>query len=271
MYHGGSILPPQIHDASPAHVTTTWKACMFEFNPPLVTEIVADVFRICLYTPEIDLQFNYFLVNDDEPLLFTTGYRASFSLMKEGVAQVIDPAKIRWIGFSHFESDECGALNDWLDAAPNATPVCGMVSAMINVNDFAIRQPKAMQDGEVLETGNRRFRYCATAQLPHGWDAGLLFEETQQTLFCSDLFHHGGNVEPLTESDLSGRVRETLQAMQAGPLADYIPYTSHTDAILGRLADLNPQTLAIMHGSSFTGDAPAALRGLAGTMRDVLE
>lgn len=243
---------------------------MFAFKSPTVDEIAPDVFRFSLFAREIDLQFNFFLVRDDEPLLFTTGYRASFPLLREAVASVIDPATIRWIGFSHFESDECGALNLWLDAAPHAQPVCGLVSAMVNVNDFAHRPPKPMTDDDVLETGKYRFRFRSTAQLPHGWDAGLLFEETQRTLFCSDLFHQGGNVEAITEADLSDRVRAAMTQMQAGPLANYIPYTARTDDILGGLADLNPQTLAIMHGSSYSGDGAAALRGLAGTMRDVL-
>ena len=242
---------------------------MFTFQPSVRLEIAADVFRFCLYAPEIDLQFNFFLVRDDQPLLFTTGYRSSFPLLREAVAQVIDPAKIRWVAFSHFESDECGALNLWLDVALRAEPVCGLVSAMINVNDFAIRPPRGMSDGEVLNTGKYRFRFCSTAHLPHGWDAGLLFEETQRTLFCSDLFHHNGNVEPLTESDLSDRVRAAMRQMQASPLADYIPYTPKTDGILKKLADLKPKTLAIMHGSSFAGDGEHALRQLSVPMRDV--
>jgi flavorubredoxin len=243
---------------------------MFAFNPPTVDEIAPDVFRFCLFAPEINLQFNYFLVRDDEPLLFTTGYRGSFELLREAVARVVEPARIRWVGFSHFESDECGALNLWLDEAPRAEPVCSFVSAMVNVNDFASRPPRGMMDGDVLETGNHRFRFCSTAQFPHGWDAGLLFEETAGTLFCSDLFHQIGDVEPLTEADLSERVRTAMSGMQAGPLANYIPYTPRTEAILARLADLEPRTLAIMHGSSFAGDGAGALRGLAGTMREVL-
>lgn len=243
---------------------------MFTFNPPSVTEIAPDVFRFCLYAQQINLQFNFFLVRDEQPLLFTTGFRASFPALRDAVAKVIDPARIRWVGFSHFESDECGALNLWLDAAPHAQPVCGLVSAMVNVNDFADRPPRGMADGEVLDTGRYRFRFCSTAQLPHGWDAGLLFEETRRTLFCSDLFHQEGDVEPLTEADLSERVRSAMSRMQASPLANYIPYTPRTDGILGKLADLNPKTLAIMHGSSFAGDGGGALRGLAVAMRDIL-
>jgi len=243
---------------------------MFTFNPPRVTEIAPDVFRLCLYAREIDLQFNFFLVRDEQPLLFTTGFKASFPILRDAVARLIDPSRLRWIAFSHFESDECGALNLWLDAAPHATPLCGLVSAMVNVSDFAIRPPRGMADGEALETGKYRFRFCSTAQLPHGWDAGVLFEETRRTLFCSDLFHHDGDVEPITSADLSDRVRAAMSRMQAGPLANYMPYTPRTDGILQRLADLSPETLAIMHGSSFAGDGARALRGLAVTMREVL-
>jgi flavorubredoxin len=209
-------------------------------------------------------------VRDDEPLLFTIGYRANFPVLREAVAKVIDPARLRWVGFSHFESDECGALNHWLEVAPHAQAVCSFVGAVVNVNDFAIRPPKAMADGDRFSTGKYRFRFCSTAQLPHGWDAGLLFEETQRTLFCSDLFHHGGDVEPVTDADLSDRIRGTLKQMQAGPLANYIPYGPRTGAILTRLADLKPATLAIMHGSSLTGDGGRALRDLAVVMRDTL-
>jgi flavorubredoxin len=243
---------------------------MFAFNAPSVTEIASDVYRFGLYAREMNLQFNFFLVRDEQPLLFTTGFRATFPALREAIARVIDPARIRWVGFSHFESDECGALNHWLEVAPHAEPVCSIVGAAVNVNDFAIRPPRALADGEVLATGKYRFRFCSTAQLPHGWDAGLLFEETQRTLLCSDLFHHNGDVEPLTESDLSDRVRAAMSQLQAGPLANYIPYSPRTDVILERLADLKPKTLAIMHGSSFAGDGERALGDLAVVLRETL-
>lgn len=239
-------------------------------NAPSITEIAPDVFRIGFYMSAFQLQFNYFVVRDDEPLLFTTGYRSTFPELRAAVAKVVDPARLRWIGFSHFESDECGALNQWLEAAPHSQAACSFVGAAVNVNDFAIRPPKAMNEGEVISTGKYRFRFCSTAQLPHGWDAGLLFEETQRTLFCSDLFHHNGDVEPLTESDLSEQVRSAIGQMQAGPLANYIPYTLRTESILNRLAELKPKTLAIMHGSSFSGNGEKAFRNLATIMRETL-
>jgi len=242
---------------------------MFDFDTPTINEIAPDVFRLGCYAPALDLQFNYFLVRDDEPLLFTTGYKASFPQLLKAMKQIIDPATLRHIAFSHFESDECGALNQWLEVAPQAEPVCSLVSAMVNINDFAIRPPRGMNDGDLLNTGKYQYRFCSTAQLPHGWDAGLLYEETQGTLFCSDLFHQGGNGKPLTESDLSEQVRATMQQMQAGPLADYIPYTKQTDKILQKLAALKPKTLAIMHGSSFAGDGAQAFANLSTAMKDV--
>ena len=234
-----------------------------------VTEIAPDIYRISVFVPEFNLQFNHFFVKDDEPLLFHTGYRGHFSEVREGVASVMDPSLIRWISFSHFESDECGALNEWLKIAPNAQPACSDLGAAVSVNDFAIRPPKGMADGEVLSTGKRRFRLCRTPHLPHGWDAAVLFEETSKTLLCSDLFHQVGKVEPLTESDVVGRSRDAMREYQGGILADYAPYTHYTDKTFQKLAALKPSTLAIMHGSSFTGDGERALRDLAVVFKEI--
>jgi len=235
-----------------------------------VTEINPDCYRISTYIPEIDLQFCQFLIKDEEPLLFHTGMRGIFPAVREAISTVLDPAQIRWIGFSHFEADECGALNEWLEIAPQAQAVCSMVGALVSVNDFASRPAKGMVDGEVLTTGQHRFRFAQTPHVPHCWEAGLLFEETKGTLLCSDLFHQGGNVEPLTESDVIERARKTLIDYQKGPFANYMPYTKHTDGVLQRLAALNPRTIAPMHGSAFTGDGGQALRDLAVVMREVL-
>ena len=235
-----------------------------------ITEIAANCYRISTYIPEIDLQFNQFLIKDEEPLMFHTGMRVLFPTVREAVATILDPATIRWIGFSHFEADECGSLNEWLQIAPHAQPVCSMVGAMVSINDFALRPAKAMNDGEVLATGEHRFRFVQTPHVPHCWEAGLLFEETKGTLLCSDLFHQSGNVEPLTESDVVERARETLVNYQAGPLANYMPYTKHTDGIMQGLARLNPRMLATMHGSAYRGNGAHALHELAVVMREVL-
>lgn len=237
---------------------------------PVVTEIAPDVYRICTYIPEIDLQFNQFLVKDEEPLLFHTGMKSLFPLVREGVATVIDPAKIRWISFSHFEADECGSLNEWLEIAPNAQAACSMIGALVSVNDFAIRPAKIMNDGEVLRVGQHRVRFIQTPHVPHCWDAGLMFEETTGTLLCSDLFHQLGDVEPLTQSDVIERARKTLVDYQAGPFANYMPYTKNTDSIMQKLAALKPQTIAPMHGSAYMGDGERAIRDVAVVMREVL-
>ena len=150
--------------------------------------------------------------SDDEPLLYHTGLRGMFPEMREAVAKVIAPEKLRHIGFSHFESDECGALNEWLAVAPNADVVCGHLGAMVSVNDFIGREARALGDGETFSTGTYRFRYCQTPHLPHGWDAGVLFEETQKTLLCSDLFHQVGDVAPLTESAVVAASHEAMTA-----------------------------------------------------------
>jgi len=233
-----------------------------------IDEIAPDTFRISIYVPQFSLQFNHFLVRDDEPLLFHTGMRGMFPQMREAVATLIDPAALRWISWSHFEVDECGALNEWLAVAPQAQPACSEVGAMVNVQDFSNRPPRGLAPGDVLQTGRHRFRFVPTPHLPHGWDAGMLFEETERVLLCSDLFHQIGQFEPITSDDVLGRWDSALAAMQAHPvLMDYVPFTPKTRTRLEALAALEPRLLATMHGSSFSGDGGAALRAAA----DVLE
>lgn len=235
-----------------------------------ITEIAPDMFRISTFVPEFKLQFNHFLLRDDEPLLFHTGMRQMFPQMRDAVARLIDPATLRWVAFSHFESDECGALNEWLGVAPNAEPVCGLVGALVSVNDFSLRQARVLAHDETLATGKHRVRFRQTPHVPHNWEASLLFEEVTRTLLCSDLFAHEGNVEPVTESDVVDRARRALIDGQQGPFANAYPYTPFTDSILQGLADLQPKRLALMHGSTFVGDGERALRDLATAMRDVL-
>jgi flavorubredoxin len=235
-----------------------------------VAEIAPDFYRISTYIPEIDLQFSQFLIKDDEPVLYHTGMKVLFPLVRDAVATVLDPSKIRWISFSHFEADECGSLNEWLQVAPNAEPACSLVGALVSINDFALRPAKAMNDGDVLSTGKYRFRYLRTPHVPHCWEAGHMFEETCGTLLSSDLLHQGGDVEPSTESDVIERARKTLVEYQAGPFANYMPYTKNTDGVMQRLADLKPRTIAPMHGSAYVGDGERTLRDLAAVMREVL-
>ncbi|MBX3327951.1 MAG: MBL fold metallo-hydrolase [Nitrospira sp.] len=236
-----------------------------------VTEIAPDLFRITTFVEAFNIQFSQFLMRDDQPLLFHTGPRALFAEVKAAVASLTNPQTLRWIGFSHFESDECATVPEWQQLAPQSDVVCSLVGKEVSVDDcLALRPAKGMADGEVLETGRYRFRFLATPHVPHCWEAGLLFEETQRTLFCSDLFHQDGDVEAMTESDVIGRCRETLVGYQRGPLANYVPYCSLTEATLNRLAALQPKRLATMHGSVYVGDGSQALHGLAAVWRDVL-
>jgi flavorubredoxin len=237
---------------------------------PVVTEVAPDVYRVSVYVPEIDLQFNHFLIRDEEPLLFHTGLRGMFPLVAQEVRKLIDPARLRWISFSHFESDECGALNQWLEAAPHAEPVCGLIGALVSVNDFSNKPARTMGPGETFSTGKYRFRFIPTPHVPHGWDAGVLFEETRRTLLCSDLFHQWGDREALTTSSVIDSARQALVQSEAGPFANYVPYTHHTGRILEDLAKLQPKTLATMHGTSYTGDGATALRELSQVMKEVL-
>ena len=235
----------------------------------VVTEIAPDLYRISIFAQWGNFQFNHFLVKDDEPLLFHTGLRVFHAEIREAVSKLINLADLRHISFSHFESDECGAINDWLGAAPKADVICSQVGALVNLNDFIGREARGLPDGGTFATGKYRFRYCQTPHLPHGWDAGVLFEETQGTLLCSDLFHHMGDVEPLTSTDVVGRSHQAMKEFQAGVLAEYVPYTPITAQNLKKLAALRPKTLAIMHGSSFTGDCARALEDLDMMLREV--
>ena len=234
-----------------------------------VTEIAKDVYRICTLIPEINLQFNQFLVRDEEPLLYHTGMPVLFPHVRQAVASLINPADLRWIGFSHFEPDECGSLNDWLEIAPSAQAVTSQVGAMVFVGSFASRAPRALADDEVLTTGSHRFRLRHTPHFPHGWDASMLFDEESGVLFCSDLFHQLGDVEAMTESSVIDRFRQTLNNYQQGPMANYMPYTPNTGRFVSELAQLNPSACATMHGSTYRGDCAAALLELGNVMKEV--
>jgi flavorubredoxin len=235
-----------------------------------VAEIAPDHYAISVYVPDFNLRFNHFLIKDDEPVLFHTGMKHMFPLVRDAVARVMDPATLRWIAFSHFEADECGALNDWLAMAPHAQPACGMVGALVSVNDFSIRPARVLAQDEILRTGRYRFRFRQTPHVPHNWEASLLFEEVTRTLLCSDLFSHEGDVEPMTESDVVEPAKRSLIEGQKGPFANAYPYTPLTEPILQGLADLQPKRLALMHGPAFLGDGARALRDLADIMREAL-
>jgi len=234
-----------------------------------ITEIAPDLFRLSIYVPDLDLQFNHFLVRDEQPLLFHAGLKGMFPALREAIATVIDPTTLRYVAWSHFESDEIGGLNHWLELAPQAEPICSLVGKVVNIDDFALRPARGMGPEEVLSTGRHRFCFYPTPHLPHGWDACLMFEETQKTLFCSDLLHQFGAVPPLTSEDLIGPALAAMHQMQQSPLASYLSYTGQTQGLLAAMAQLQPLTLATMHGSSYTGEGGRILTDLAVAMKEI--
>jgi len=202
--------------------------------------------------------FNQYLVVDDAPLLFHSGLRRLFPQVREAVAAVMPVEKLRYIGLSHFEADECGALNEFLAVAPQAVPLCGQLAALVSVNDYADRAARALADGEELELGRHRIRWFDTPHMPHGWECGLMMDLSTRTFFCGDLFTQGGSGEvALTEGDILG----PSEAFR-GPM-DYYAHAPQTAAILEKLARENPTTLACMHGSAFRGDGAGLLRELS--------
>lgn len=224
-----------------------------------IQEIAPDVFRISIYIKSAGLQFNQFLVRDEEPLLYHTLQNALFPETLEAVKSLMDVASLRWIGFSHFESDECGALNRWLEAAPQAQPLAGVVSAATCVTDYASRAPCVLDDNATFATGRHRFKFLVTPYVPHNWESSLLYDETGKVLFCSDLLLQRGERPPLAADVLEHAVSDFEQG-QLGPFHDSIPYTRNTAGIFARLEALQPRVLAIMHGSSFAGDGASLLR-----------
>lgn len=231
-----------------------------------IDEIAPKILRISTPVPPEAMPggftFNQFLLVDDEPLLFHTGPRKMFPLTLEAVASVMDPARLRWISFSHFEADECGALNEWLAAAPDAQPLCSALAAMVSVDDFADRPAKPLADGETQSLGTLRVQWIDTPHLPHGMEAGYLFETTTRTLLCGDLFAQPGNEPPaITESE--NLVWEPSEAMrQEFP---YAPIRG-AGALLDKLAATEPQVLACMHGASYRGNGAALLHRLGAAL-----
>jgi flavorubredoxin len=226
-----------------------------------VDEIADGIFRISTWIEEIappaGFSFNQFVVRGEEPLLFHTGPRQMFPLVAEAVSRVVPVESLRWITFGHVESDECGSMNDWLVAAPNSTIAHGMIGCLVSLNDMADRPPRPLEDGEVLDLGGKRVRHLDTPHVPHGWEARVLYEETTSTLLCGDLFSAVGNGPPVSTDDPLGPAAIAEDMFGATAL------TATTGAQIRGLAELQPQTLAIMHGSSYSGDGGAALLGLA--------
>ena len=225
-----------------------------------VDEIAPSVYRIS--TP-VDVlpggfSFNQYLIADEEPLLFHTGPRRMFPLVREAIASVLPVERLRWTAFSHVEADECGALNELLAVAPSAQPLCGRIAALVSMNDLADREPRSLADGETLALGRARVRWLDAPHVPHSWECGYLFEETTGTLLCGDLFTQpGAEHEPLTRGDILGPSEAMRQAM------DYYAHAEATRPLLAKLAATRPRTLACMHGSAWTGDGERLLLDLA--------
>lgn len=226
-----------------------------------IDEIADKIYRISTLVPGVagpaGLTFNQFLIDADEPLLFHAGQRPLFPGISAAVARVIDPATLRWITFSHVESDECGALDEWFAIASKAIVAHTRLGCNIWLNDMSPRPPRALADGEVLDLGGKRVRHLDTPHLPHCWDAGLIYEETTGTLFTSDIFTQAGECPPRTEGDVLG---PALALEKALPFTAVSPENA---AMLHKLANLSPRNLALMHGPSFSGDGSAALHGMA--------
>ena len=226
-----------------------------------IDEIAGGIYRLSTFVPQIappaGMNFNQFLVMGDEPLLFHTGLRNMFPLVREAVARLIAPERLRFIAFGHYEADECGAMNEWLAVAPHAEVTHGQTGCMVSLNDMADRAPRILQDGETVDLGGKRVRYLDTPHIPHGWDAGVLYEETTGTLLCGDLFTQIGDGPAVTERDIVGPAIATEDFFRFSSLNPGMGQT------IRKLATLAPRTLALMHGPSFAGDGAAALRALA--------
>jgi flavorubredoxin len=228
-----------------------------------IDEIADGIYRLSTFVPEVappaGFTFNQFVVVGDEPLLFHTGLRRMFPLVRDALARIIPPERLRWIAFGHYEADECGALNEWLAVAPHTEAAHGHTGCLVSLNDMADRTPRMLTNGETIDLGGgRRVRWLDTPHIPHGWDAGVLYEEASGTLLCGDLFTQLGDGPALTEGDVVGPAIAAEDIFGSSSLHPTMGPT------IRRLADLVPRTLALMHGPSFAGDGEAALQALAG-------
>src|SRR5688572_21190342 len=231
-----------------------------------IVEIASGIYRI--NTPlalpgEVGFSYNQYLIVDDAPMLFHTGMRSLFPLVSEAIRAVMPLERLRYVGLSHFEADECGALNQFLAAAPDSVPVCSQLAAMVSVGDYADRAPRGLADGEELTLGSHTIRWFDTPHVPHAWECGLMLDTTTRTFFCGDLFTQGGSGQvAVTENDILGPSEAFRQPM------DYYAHAPQTQATLERLALEAPTTLACMHGSAWRGDGARLLRELAAALAE---
>jgi flavorubredoxin len=231
-------------------------------NGTRIDEIASGIFRISTAVPPAAIPggftFNQYLIADDEPLLHHTGPRKIFPAIRQAIASVLPVESLRYISFSHYEADECGSLNDFLEVAREAEPLCSQIAKMVSVDDVALRPARALADGEELCLGSHTVRWIDTPHRPHAWECGHLFESTTKTLFCGDLFTQGGHEHPpLTSED----ILEPSEAMRGG--LDYFSQTRRVVELTEKLATTAPEILACMHGAAWAGDGSALLRKLA--------
>ena len=227
----------------------------------ITTEIADDIYRISTFVADAGMSFNQFLIKADEPLLVHTGMRALFPLVSDAVSKILPLTSLRWISFGHVEADECGSMNQWLQASSNAEVTFGALGCMVSMNDLADRPPRPLDDGDVLDLGGKRVRYIATPHVPHGWEAGLLFEESTSTLLCGDLFTQMGDEPAIAyESPME-------PSIAAEDILGYSTLTPSTAPTVERLAELAPTTLALMHGPTFAGDGQQWLSDLGTNYR----
>ncbi len=222
-----------------------------------VHEIATGIYRLSTHIEPADFTFNQYLIEAEQPLLFHTGMRGLFPSVSAAAARVLPLARLRWISFGHYEADECGSMNHWLAAAPQSRVAFGQIGCMVSVDDQADRPPLALVDDQVLDLGGKRVRYLATPHVPHGWDAGVLYEETTRTLLCGDLFTRDGRTPAISTDDPVGPAFASEDKSRA------TARTPDTVRTIRRLAQLRPETLALMHGPAYRGDGAAALQALA--------
>lgn len=231
-------------------------------------EIAPGIHKLSTFMPDVPpagFGFNQYLVEAGEPLLFHCGPRALFASVSKAAAQIVPLERLRWISFGHVESDECGSMNQWLAAAPNAQVVHGAIACMVSLNDLADRPPRPLANDEVLDLGGKRVRYIDTPHVPHAWESGLMFEETTATLFCGDLFTQAGPYPAVTRDSIVPVSITTEEGFHATALT---PMTAPT---IRKLAALSPKRLAVMHGAVFEGDCAHELDDLAAYFEDALE
>jgi flavorubredoxin len=224
-----------------------------------IDEITAGIYRIST-TVDIDggaFQFNQFLVDDERPALIHTGMYGMYEAVRDAVAEVVDPGKLGYVILLHFESDECGGMDRFLEGAPRSTLACSELSNALNLSGWNFGgRVEGHVDGDVIDLGRHKLRFLETPHVHH-WDSMMLFDETSRSLFPSDLFIQAGDQPPVvTEnlgSEMCGLYREVGIFAHEGPVR----------RVVERVEALDPDWVHGMHGGSLTREAfPHYVRAL---------